>query len=179
MNRVFKKEKAGFTLVELLVVVAIIGVLVSIAIPNFMGAVVRTKVAKAFTEIRGLGNVVEVYRIDHNSLPATTSDFTQAIGISFTVIPKDPFNQAGSRTLEEGALGEGGYGYYTSADIYWLIVSNGPDNTPDVTSGGINWTAQTVGQLGGWEGADTGYGYTWYNPDAGIYSSGDLGIGGP
>lgn len=179
MNRVFKKAEAGFTLIELLVVVAIIGILVSIAVPNFMGAVVRTKVAKAFTEMRSIGNVVEVYQIDHNRLPATTSDFTQAAGISLSVVPRDPFNQAGSRTLAEGALGEGGYGYYTSADIHWLIVSNGPDNTPDVTSGEINWTAKTVGQLGGWEGADTGYGCSWYNPDAGIYSSGDLGIAGP
>ncbi len=59
----------GFTLIELLIVVAIIAILAAIAVPNFLEAQVRSKVARAKSDMRTLATAVESYMIDHNAPP--------------------------------------------------------------------------------------------------------------
>ncbi len=174
-----KYSNKGFTLVELMVVVTIIAILTTIAVPNLMGAVTRARVVKAFTDMRIIGNAAQVYWIDKNTYPTSSSDFTKGAVIYMTTIPKDPFNDNNSRAVAAGALEENSFGYYTTGDETWLIVSNAPDKIPDTISETIDWSARTVGQLGGWEGAEFGYGYQWYDPGAGSNSIGDLGVSGP
>ncbi len=57
----------AFTLIELLIVVAIIAILAAIAVPNFLQAQVRSKVARTETDLRTLATALEAYRIDNNS----------------------------------------------------------------------------------------------------------------
>ena len=59
----------GFTLIELLIVVAIIAILAAIAIPNFLEAQVRAKIARARSEMRNLGTAMEAYYVDNNWYP--------------------------------------------------------------------------------------------------------------
>ena len=54
---------------ELLVVVAIIGILAVIALPNFLQAQVRAKVGRAKADLHGLGQGLEHYRVDENAYP--------------------------------------------------------------------------------------------------------------
>lgn len=62
------KTKA-FTLIELLIVVAIIAILAAIAVPNFLEAQVRSKVSRAKADMRTLVTGLEAYRVDNTDYP--------------------------------------------------------------------------------------------------------------
>lgn len=59
----------AFTLLELLVVVGIISILAAIAIPNFLDAQARAKVARVKSDLRTLNMAIESFVNDHNDLP--------------------------------------------------------------------------------------------------------------
>jgi prepilin-type N-terminal cleavage/methylation domain-containing protein len=59
----------AFTLIELLIVVAIIAILAAIAVPNFLEAQTRAKVSRAKADIRTLVTATEAYRVDHTNYP--------------------------------------------------------------------------------------------------------------
>ena len=63
--------RRGFTLIELLIVVAIIAILASIAVSNFLEAQVRSKVARANSDLRTIATALETYRVDLNRYPPT------------------------------------------------------------------------------------------------------------
>ena len=57
-------KQHAFTLIELLIVVAIIGILSSIAVPNFLNAQVRAKVARSYADMRTTSTAIEHLRLD-------------------------------------------------------------------------------------------------------------------
>lgn len=64
-----KNYNRGFTLVELLVVVAIISILATIAVPNFLDAQVRAKVSRVMADMSSLAVSLEAYAVDNTSYP--------------------------------------------------------------------------------------------------------------
>jgi type II secretion system protein G len=60
------RNQSGFTLVELLIVVAIIGIIAAIAIPNLLSAIQRGKQKRTMGDIKTLGTALEAYQTDAN-----------------------------------------------------------------------------------------------------------------
>lgn len=67
-------NKKGFTLIELMIVVAIIGILAAIAIPNFMRFQAKSKQAEAKTNLGSIGTTAEAYRAEKDTYNATWND---------------------------------------------------------------------------------------------------------
>jgi len=63
----FFRKTGAFTLIELLIVVAIIAILALIAVPNFLEAQVRAKVSRVKSDLRSLATAEEAYMVDWNS----------------------------------------------------------------------------------------------------------------
>ncbi len=73
-------KKKGFTLVELLVTIAVIGILAAIAIPAYLGVQTRTRREAAVTDMQNLASAMELYYQEHNKYApsdGTISDINQ------------------------------------------------------------------------------------------------------
>jgi type II secretion system protein G len=64
-----ERTRSAFTLIELLIVVAIIAILAAIAVPNFLEAQVRSKVSRAKADMRTIATGLESYHVDRNKYP--------------------------------------------------------------------------------------------------------------
>ena len=63
--------RKGFTFLELMVVVAVLAILASLIIPNFVGRAEDAKKTQAVIQIREIMKALELYRLDNGSYPST------------------------------------------------------------------------------------------------------------
>jgi type II secretion system protein G len=135
----------AFTLIELLIVVAIIGILAAIAVPNFLNAMIRAKVSKAVADIRNIATALETYKLDRNAYPPIFPPilmydryFPLTTPVSYmSSIPLDPFNKNpidSSTGPKDGNNPTGHYDYWTRlaangnerGSNYWQAITDFP-----------------------------------------------------
>jgi len=75
-RKTMRQSQRGFTLTELLIVVAIIGILTSIAIPLFANVQQRARIAKAQGDARALASAAAVYGAHMGIVPTALTDLT-------------------------------------------------------------------------------------------------------
>ncbi len=68
------RNSKAFTLIELLIVVAIIAILAAIAVPNFLEAQVRSKVSRVKSDMRAMATAMEAYAVDNNVYPIPSDE---------------------------------------------------------------------------------------------------------
>lgn len=85
-----QKPRAGFTLLEVMVVIVILGVLASLVVPNLLGNKEKADRQKAISDIVALENALDMYRLDNGRYPTTEQGLEALI--------QQPANMADSAT---------------------------------------------------------------------------------
>lgn len=102
------KNRKGFTLIELMIVIAIIGILAAMAIPNFKKAREQAREKACYSNIRVLLGAIEMYNMDHSVMLDTPEQgkLTGAAGYlkAEVVCPETGGSYVGSNLSKDGVL---------------------------------------------------------------------------
>jgi len=186
----------AFTLIELLIVVAIIAILAAIAVPNFLEAQTRAKVSRVHNDLRNIAHAMEMYYVDNRTYPAAYRAFVVMPPIStaaatdrrllttpiayISSVPYDIFRRDAGAANFEYLL----YGYhYTgpasgSYELYprtaWMTWSMGPDRTEQTGGYRSKPTILANEALPNPVVEGTGRAGMRYDPSNGTISTGDI-----
>jgi general secretion pathway protein G len=87
----------GFTLVELMVVIVILGGLIALVGPRVFKALGRGNIAQAETQMHNFSQAIDMYYMEHRKLPTSLDALTEEDPKTgerwMTTIPKDPWDQ--------------------------------------------------------------------------------------
>ncbi len=88
MNSIQLEKNAGFSLIELLIVVAIIGIIAAIAVPSLLTSSKAPADATAKSDLRNVMTALELYFLKNGTFPATVAEleatgFSLSPGVSF------------------------------------------------------------------------------------------------
>lgn len=113
MRRGSEAGKRGFTLIEMMVVISLILVLLSIALPMYSRALLRSKEARLHYNVAKLNEIIQAYSLDKKKAPQSLDDLVQAGYFKF--IPDD----------------------ITGRNDTWVTDSEDPQNAMDPNQTGI------------------------------------------
>jgi general secretion pathway protein G len=104
MARRFKAERrAGFTLLEMMIVIVIMGILMAIALPIYNQSIVKSRESVLRQDLFTLRSLISQYTLDKQKAPQSLDDLVQAGYIK--IIPKDPMtNEANWEVVQEEVL---------------------------------------------------------------------------
>lgn len=130
-----KKDQAGFTLIELMIVVAIIGILAAIAIPQYQAYTGRAQAAEALNLFSGVKTSMGEYYNENSAWPVTATctsaaDCNAALGLAAANLIKGTY--VGTVTAADSGIVTIAFtsGVHTGKEITF---------TPTATAGSINW----------------------------------------
>lgn len=82
------KKQGGFTLIEIMVVIVILGILASVVVPKIMSRPEEARISKAKQDIRALNTALDLYKLDNYNYPSTDQGLEALV--SKTDIPPEP-----------------------------------------------------------------------------------------
>lgn len=141
-----KKRQAGFTLIEIMVVVVILAVLATLVVPKIMDRPAQARVVKAKQDIRTIEGAINLYKLDNYAVPTTDQGLEALVtktgiepappnwkeGGYLPRLPKDPWNRP-YLYLSPGVHG--------AIDIYTLGADGVEGGEKDKTDIG-NWNLE-------------------------------------
>ena len=133
-------RQRGFTLLEIMVVIVILGILASIVVPNLMGNKEKADRQKAVTDIVALENALDMYKLDNSRYPTTE----QGLEALVTKPSGDP---------EPRNYRDGGYIKRLPKDPWgndYQLMSPGEHGKIDVFSMGLDGEAGNDDDVGNW-----------------------------
>ncbi len=138
------KKSQGFSLLELMVVIVIIGILASMIVPNIMGSQERANVQKAVSDITALEGSLSLYKMDNYDYPSTEQGLEALV--EQTDIEPEPRR-----------FPEGGYIKRLPKDPWgndYVLLNPGEQGKMDVFSAGPDREAGTEDDIGNWNLGD-------------------------
>ena len=94
-----KRNPRGFTLVEILIVVIILGILAAIVIPQFTNASNDARTSSVQSTLQTIRSQIELFKIQHNDTPPTTTAITASWAIMLTNTTTGDTTATGTGTL--------------------------------------------------------------------------------
>lgn len=92
MSKRTREPRSAFTLIELLIVIAIVLILIAIALPNLTAAQIRALVARTEGDLKGLETALETYKLDWKAYPYSFQIHVLTTPSQFVPrLPEDPF----------------------------------------------------------------------------------------
>ena len=139
----------GFTLIELMIVIAIIGILAAIALPAYQDYTARAQAAEGFKATSGVQSDIGVYVADTGALPTTATLLTTAKPISDSAkLLVGKYFPAGGVTVED-------------AGVIQIKFNAGANSGKGMK---LTPTATGTGQISGWKCAPAGTGTAAIDP---------------
>jgi general secretion pathway protein G len=115
-------KQSGFSLIEVMIVIALIGTLAAIAVPNYIAYREKAKVAQAISDIRNMEKMIANFFVDNDRLPASLAE----IGLGGRLDPWDtPYQYVPVAGTPPGALRKDRFLVPVNSD--YDLYSMGPD----------------------------------------------------
>jgi general secretion pathway protein G len=106
-----RTSQAGFTLIEILIVLAIMGILLTIAQPNLKNSIIKARESVLKEDLFQMRDAIDQYYADNAKYPEQLTDLIDTSDLSKSYlrsIPRDPFTNAADWITVAPAEGEGG-----------------------------------------------------------------------
>lgn len=135
-----KQRQRGFTLLEIMVVIVILGILASLVVPNLMGNKEKADRQKAVSDITALENALDMYKLDNSIYPNTEQGLEALVS--------KPTSQPEPRNYRDD-----GYIKRLPQDPWsndYQLVSPGEHGKIDIFSMGLDGEAGTDDDIGNW-----------------------------